>query len=453
MMIMVVGALVGLHFLPTLSIGDYELRAVDVLSDVTKPADDKEEPATAMSDPSGTEHQGASHDIAADGCENPADSLCDSIQPNPLAHFLSRLDSTRLKPVRIAYFGDSFIEGDILTSALRELLQQEYGGRGVGWTDIQSSVAGFRTTVLELSQGWNEHNVVGANSSGFDMSAQGISGRYYTPNAGAYIDLRGQKRVYAEHLDTVQRATLYFTPAPGLKLACSVNGETYEPMYEAPDSVSPDTVEAVTVKGKIGRIRVTVDGDGRFYGMALESWRGISLDCFPMRGSVGWHIGTVPENILRQFARLRQYDLIVMHFGLNMASPSVKTYVPYQNRFKQCIELYKRIFPKASFLLVSMNDRDVRGADGQFHTMDGVLQLVEAQRQMAEDEDIAFWNLQKAMGGEGSMARLQQEGKANRDYTHINFRGGEVLGKLFFDFLQEEKRKYDGEMERLKIED
>jgi len=42
------------------------------------------------------------------------------------------------------------------------------------------------------------------------------------------------------------------------------------------------------------------------------------------------------------------------------------------------------------------------------------------------------------------MARLQQEGKANRDYTHINFRGGEVLGKLFFDFLQEEKRKYDG---------
>ena len=143
-----------------------------------------------------------------------------------------------------------------------------------------------------------------------------------------------------------------------------------------------------------------------------------------------------------------------MHFGLNMASPSVKTYVPYQNRFKQCIELYKRIFPKASFLLVSMNDRDVRGADGQFHTMDGVLQLVEAQRQMAEDEDIAFWNLQEAMGGEGSMARLQQEGKANRDYTHINFRGGEVLGKLFFDFLQEEKRKYDGKIEdwKLKIE-
>lgn len=447
MMTMVVATLVGLHFPPTLSIGDYELRVVDVLSDVTKPRGEESASATAASDLKSAYYQGLNTEQAAitEG-ENPTDSLTDSIQSrHPLSHFFSRLDSARLRPVRIAYFGDSFIEGDILTSALRELLQQEYGGRGVGWTDIQSSVAGFRTTVLELSQGWDEHNVVGVNSSGFDMKAQGISGRYYTPNAGAYIDLRGQKRVYPEHLDTVQRATLYFTPEPNLRMSCSVNGEAYQPLYEATDSISQDTVEAVTVKGKIGRIRVTVEGGGRFYGMALESWRGISLDCFSMRGSVGWHIGTVPENVLRQFARLRQYDLIIMHFGLNMASPSVRTYVPYQTRFKQCIELYKHVFTNTSFLLVSMNDRDVRGADGQFHTMGGVLQLVEAQRQMAEDESIAFWNLQEAMGGEGSMVRLQQEGKANRDYTHINFRGGEELGQLFFNFLQEEKHKYDAQ--------
>ncbi len=32
------------------------------------------------------------------------------------------------RPVRIAYFGDSFIEADIFTADLREMLQQEFGG-------------------------------------------------------------------------------------------------------------------------------------------------------------------------------------------------------------------------------------------------------------------------------------------------------------------------------------
>ncbi len=424
---MVVAALIGLHYLPSIRICDYELRQVNIWEG---PAD--------VTTPASTASQGSKDaTITTDSAE----IIADTVAATPsLHHFFSMLDSARLRPVRIAYFGDSFIEGDIMTSALRNLLQQTYGGKGVGWVDIQSSTAGFRTTVIELSRGWQEHNAVGSNSSAFDPELQGISGRYYIPTPGAYIDIRGQKRVYGEQLDTMQRATLYFTPSPGMTLTGSINGTAYQPLYQCDDdSIAPDTIVALTLKGKIGRVRVNVDGEGRFYGMAFESWRGITLDSFPMRGSPGYHIGAIPEHTLQQFAHLRPYDLIILHFGLNMASPTVKTYQPFKERFKKCIELYKRIFPNASFLLVSMNDRDVRGADGQFHTMDGVLDLVEIQRQMAEEEGIMFWNLQQAMGGEGSMARLQAEGKANHDYTHINFRGGEVLGKLLFDFLQTER--------------
>ena len=423
---MVVAALIGLHFLPSMRIGNYELRNIDILSDVRS--------KTAVESTHNIQEAiPAATDTISEDME--ADTL-----PPTLDHFFSILDSARLRPVRIAYFGDSFIEGDIMTASLRNLLQQVYGGKGVGWVDIQSSTAGFRTTVLEMSRGWQEHNAVGSNSSGFDPELQGISGRYYTPTPGAYIDIRGQKRVYGEQLDTMLRATLFFTPSPGMKLNGSVNGTAFQPLYQCDDdTIAPDTIVALTLKGKMGRVRVNVEGDGRFYGMAFESWRGITLDCFPMRGSPGYHIGAIPEHTLQQFARLRPYDLIILHFGLNMASPTVRTYQPYKERFKKCIELYKQIFPQASILLVSMNDHDVRGADGQFHTMDGVLELVEIQRQMAEEEGIMFWNLQEAMGGEGSMARLHAEGKANHDYTHINFRGGEVLGQLLFDFLQTER--------------
>ena len=37
------------------------------------------------------------------------------------------------RPVRIAFFGDSFVEGDILTADLREKLQLAYGGGGTGF--------------------------------------------------------------------------------------------------------------------------------------------------------------------------------------------------------------------------------------------------------------------------------------------------------------------------------
>lgn len=432
---MVVAALMGLHYLPSIHVGDHELRGVDLLADV-RGGDGVEQTAAAGSTDSPT-------DPAADGGDKVTDDSTAMMAYRGLDHFCSVLDSVRLRPVRIAYFGDSFIEGDIMTSALRELLQTEYGGRGVGWVDIQSALAGFRTTVNEMSRGWVEHVAVGAGSKGFDADLQGVSGRYYVPTAGAYIDIRGERRVYAEHLDTALRATLFFTPSPGLKLRCGVNGEQAETVYEAvDDTTATDTIEALTLRGKIGRIRIDVEGEGRFYGLALDSWRGITLDCFPMRGSPGYHIGTVPEQTLRRFAKLRPYDLIIFHFGLNMASPTVKTYVPWATRFKQCIELYKRVYPQASFLLVSMNDRDVRGADGQMHTMDGVVRFIETQQQIAAEEGIAFWNLREAMGGEGSMERLQKEGKANHDYTHINFRGGEELGQLLYDYLKEQCTKH-----------
>ena len=47
------------------------------------------------------------------------------------------------RPVRIAYFGDSFIEADILTGDLREMLQKRFGGCGVGYVSITTKNSWF----------------------------------------------------------------------------------------------------------------------------------------------------------------------------------------------------------------------------------------------------------------------------------------------------------------------
>jgi hypothetical protein len=49
------------------------------------------------------------------------------------AEKLHQLKTTKKGKIRIAYFGDSMIEGDLLTQTLRKLLQKEFGGYGVGF--------------------------------------------------------------------------------------------------------------------------------------------------------------------------------------------------------------------------------------------------------------------------------------------------------------------------------
>ena len=69
--------------------------------------------------------------------------------------------------IRIAYFGDSMIEGDLLTQTLRELLQKAFGGNGVGFVPITSQVSQFRQTVrASYSETWEEENFKEGKTTG-----------------------------------------------------------------------------------------------------------------------------------------------------------------------------------------------------------------------------------------------------------------------------------------------
>ena len=64
--------------------------------------------------------------------------------------------ATGSRLVRIAYYGDSFVEGDILTSDLRSMLQDKYGGHGIGYTPITTISSGFRQSVFQAASGWQQ---------------------------------------------------------------------------------------------------------------------------------------------------------------------------------------------------------------------------------------------------------------------------------------------------------
>ncbi|HEY6504684.1 MAG TPA: hypothetical protein VIZ28_11965, partial [Chitinophagaceae bacterium] len=79
---------------------------------------------------------------------------------------LHELKTGKKRKVRIAYFGDSMIEGDLLTQTLRKLLQEAFGGGGVGFVPVTSQVSQFRQTVTDIySDGWEDLNFKFGNNN------------------------------------------------------------------------------------------------------------------------------------------------------------------------------------------------------------------------------------------------------------------------------------------------
>ncbi len=434
---LVLAALLLLHFLPPVEVGGHRMRRVDLLADVRPQAGGTVAADSLLPPPPRVKP------VRADSC--PPGMTCiedygDS-SGRGMEAFYRALDEAGQRPVRIAYFGDSFIEGDILTADLRERLQQRYGGCGVGYVDITSRTYAFRPTVRHAFGGWESH--AWTDSLDFDSRLQGIAGRYFVSRPGAYVELRGQDE-YASRLDTCRQSTLFFYSPGPVTLAVRVNGEETE-TRTIPGATR---VQATDVEGRIGRVRWTVRqaaDSALFFGVCMDGGRGIVLDNFSLRGSSGLSIRAIPAQRLRDFDRLRPYDLIVLQYGLNTATEQGHNYDRYVAGMHTTIRRLKEAFPRASILLVGVGDRDYVDEEGRLRTMPGILYLARCQQNLAADEGIAFWNLFEAMGGALSMAAMADARPplANKDYTHINFRGGNHLAGLLYEALMHGKQQYD----------
>lgn len=435
-------ALLALHWLPAITIDGHTMRRVDLLSEVRYP---KQQPLKADSDtiPLPPVVKPAFLDTCRTGMtciEDYSDSTFRGMRP--FYEALNRLSSgdEEDRQVRIAVFGDSFIEADIFTADLREMLQKRFGGCGVGFVAITSATNGFRPTVRHTFGGWESHAVT--DSMGFDKKLQGISGHYFIPRRGAFVELRGQKK-YASLLDTCQRSTIFYLSKDSLSLTASVNKGDAQ-LFSVLPSAHLQTSE---VEGSIGSVRWSAgEADStRFYGVAMDGKQGIVLDNFSLRGSTGLSLRDIPQRMLKEFNRVRPYDLIVLEYGLNVATERGRNYDKYQKGLLTAIEHLKNCFPQAGVLLLSVGDRDYKDDEGELRTMPGVKNLVRYQQHTAALSGIAFWSMFEAMGGEESMATLvhAKPAMANLDYTHINFRGGRFLAGLLYETLIYGKEQYD----------
>lgn len=340
--------------------------------------------------------------------------------------------------VRIGFFGDSFIEGDMLTADIRDSLQYKYGGKGVGFVPITSPVAGFRTTVLHEFENFESYSAVGKRDANVRL---GISGTCDIPlaNNKLHYTLPYRNKAY----DYFSKANLFYSNS---------SNDSIDFKYTLNDSVKkaqllPGLVGSYQLESKYARnlsFEFSPNKNINLYGVSFETNEGIYLDNFGMRGNSGVGLGYVNAKIYKAFDAKLHYQLIVLQYGLNAMSDKDTNISWYEKSMNLTIKNMKQAFPNAAILLVSVSDRGTK-INGKIVTVPNVFNFVNMQRRLAMQNKILFWNMFDAMGGEGTMAKWVTAKKplANKDYTHLTFRGGKQLASLFCNALITEVNKYE----------
>lgn len=347
-----------------------------------------------------------------------------------LKHFtekLNELRKTKKGKIRIAYFGDSMIEGDLLTRKLRKLLQAEFGGAGVGFLPFLSKVAPVRESAEIKAGGWKTINFKDKEArnmyiSGFSFSGPGTT--LFTDKTLAPGTLTSKTVIFGQGNGTP--VLQYDNLQVLLNGGYPVNTQL----------LSKDTLRSFTVRAQ--------NSAAPQYGVSIESDNGIIIDNFSFRGITGVEFKKIDEDFLKAVQAKNHYDLIVMQYGVNLLfRPDDTDYSYYAKIMTPNLVKFRNAFPDADILMVSSADRAFR-YNGEFQSAKGVKNLVETQAQMAYDNRLCFFNLFQSMGGENSIVAWasQDPPLANKDYVHPNGKGTDILAEKLYEAMMKDYKKF-----------
>lgn len=370
-----------------------------------------------------------------------------------LAHFYNQLFDLLQNPedkVRIAYFGDSMTDGDLIVQDIRQKFQDLFGGRGVGFVPIASESARSRASIVQrFSKNWQSYTFMKKYDT---LYPYGVSGQvYYTDSTG-----RGS----LTYRSGVNRKNQKM-PNPVLYYGKSKNDSAVVKMITATDTntfeLSPKQfVNRQQLSSQVlANFEVAIEKADSipFYGINFDIQSGVQVDNFSSRGNSGLPLTALNMQLTQAFQNELNYDLIVLHFGTNVLNSDSFKYQWYRMRMERVVDYVRKLFPKASVLVISVADKATK-YDTEMKTDSAINYLLNQQKLLAQNKKTGFINLFALMGGEGSMIKWAEaeQPQANKDYTHFNSYGAKKVAHLIADKILEGFDEYKARREALERE-
>ncbi len=373
---------------------------------------------------------------ATNGIKFPSETFEDYKGYQHLVNFyekLLQLETKKQGKVRIAYFGDSMTDGDMIVKDFRASLQERFGGEGVGFVNITSESAGSRSTLThQFSTNWKTQSYLNVKSP---RSPFGVNGHVF------FVKHDTVNPVWVRYkANNVRNLTMLNNPT--LFYGRSGNNKAHLDVIVGKDTLHKklnpvNTINTLNVAGDVKGFKANfVAADSiPFYGFNFDDGRGVHVDNFSNRGNSGLPIGSFNANVMKAFNEKLEYDLIVLHYGTNVLNYGSLNYSWYEKRMAKVVAHLRECFPGVAILIISTADKSKKYGL-EMKTDSAVAPLSVAQKRYAVKTESAYVNLYTLMGGDGSMVKWVEEeapALANKDYTHFNFRGSKKISDLIWN--------------------
>ena len=349
----------------------------------------------------------------------------------PFYEKLLQLETTKSGSVRVAYFGDSMNDGDMIVQDVRRFFQEQFGGRGVGFVNITSESAASRATILhEFSNNWKTQTYLKTKKP---IKPFGVNGYVFFANDTlhpTWVKFASSKHKFLSQLDN---PTLFYGSSfnDDATISYCIGKDTIYKKINGSNSLNTLKLADHLKNLKVNFIKAQ---NIPIYGFNFDDGKGIHVDNFSNRGNSGLPISVFDIDMMQAFQAKLNYDLVILHYGTNVLNYGTHDYTWYEKKMRKVVEHIKRCFPGVAVLVVSTADKSTK-YDLEMKTDSAVVPLALAQKKYALKSQSGFINLYKLMGGSGSMVQWVEgtPTKANKDYTHFNYAGSKEVAKLIFD--------------------
>jgi len=404
------------------------------------------EKETAHPQPTGTSHGTAALSVPDHGKDWIPGSLRIRIpdESQPAYHRLfARLASG--KGVQVLHYGDSQIEGDRISGALRRRWQDRWGGFGPGIQPPVPLVQSFALT-QKLSGKWRRHARYGLRDTTDLDEHYGLLASYATAETEdglACIEVGRERRSPISfgqwtHLelwhDTVHARCIVST--------AGVPVDTLFP------GAPPGTLSLPNsgMKPEAPSIDLCFEGSPPRLFALHPVGKGVQWHSIAMRGSSGTLFRKLSRATFSNQLRTLDPDLIVLQFGGNTVPYTLDSSAAerYGGWFKRQIELFQQLAPQAAILVIGPSDMaEKTGLEWtSFPQLDAIRWAI---RNASLDAGVAHWDLLEAMGGLGSMPAwvASTPPLAGPDHVHFTPRGAKQVGEWLDRAIWAEYRRWE----------
>jgi len=365
----------------------------------------------------------------------------------PMEYFMDSLNNSEGQ-IRVMYYGDSQIEGDRITSYLRQTLRKGRSGTGPGLLLPLMPVMYSKTVWMRSSSNWKKYNYLSYKTGEISHRELGpfmAVCRYIpegeTTNEPEKATVRIRPSNLADSASSVyDKLRIFYGNNPGtVILSVKTDGNEVftdtlrrgKGVFEINCSLKSTTDVLIEFTGKVSP---------DVYGISIESPKGLILDNIPQRGSAGLEFTMVDrDNLSASYLKLSP-DLIILHYGLNIVRNVREDYSYYRKGLSRQISLLKEILPDCRILVISLTDMAFRDGD-TIKPYRNIPSIIEAQRIASKESGAAFWDSYNAMGGSSSIIKWVEKkpALAQKDYVHFTYQGADTLSKILARALFSDK--------------